>query len=309
MSTNSKIRPVVLVFGPTAVGKTRFLLDQLGDRGEVVVADSIQIYRGLDIGSAKPSAEERALLPHHLLDILEPSEAFDVGLFVPLAEQAVDLIHQKNKIPVLCGGTAFYFWNFLFGLPTAPPSTTQTREQAARDLESWGPEGLRSRLKEVDAPSAQRIGKADHYRLLRAWEVWLACGRPLSSFPRKEKIREDYAISLFSLERPPEELLLRLDQRIDAMLAQGLVEEIRALVSQGYDENTPALRGIGYAEFLPWILRGESSYSQAVERLRFHSRQYAKRQRTFFRRIPGVVSLNPDQPEIFLQVWRELTQV
>ena len=308
MSTNSKIKPVVLVFGPTGVGKTRFLLDQLGDRGEVVVADSIQVYRGLNIGSAKPTAEERARIPHHLLDILEPSEAFDVGLFLPLAEQAVANIHQKNKIPVICGGTAFYFWNFLFGLPSAPPSTFLTRERAARDLESWGPEGLRSRLEEVDFHSAQRIGKSDHYRLVRAWEVWLACGRPLSSFPRNEKIREDYEIRIFSLERPQEELLRRLDQRIDAMLAQGLVEEIRSLVSQGYDENTPALRGIGYAEFLPWILRGESGFSHAVEQLRFHSRQYAKRQRTFFRRIPGVESFNPEHPDIFLKVWRELTQ-
>jgi tRNA dimethylallyltransferase len=283
-------------------------LDRLGDRGEVVVADSIQVYRGLDIGSAKPTSEERAKVPHHLIDILEPSEAFDVGLFVPLAERAIASIHQKNKIPVICGGTAYYFWNFLFGLPSAPPSTILTREQATRDLALWGPEGLRARLAEVDPTSAQRIGKSDHYRLLRAWEVWLACGRPLSSFLRNEKIREDYAIQIFSLERPKEELLERLDQRIDAMLAQGLVDEIRTLVAQGYDENTPALRGIGYAEFLPWILRGENSYSQAVEQLRFHSRQYAKRQRTFFRRLPGVQSFNPASPELFLKVWRELTQ-
>ncbi len=307
MSISSKTKPVLLLFGPTGVGKTRFLIDHAADFGEVVTVDSIQVYQRLDIGSAKPSREEQAAIPHHLLDLVDPRQSFDVGAFLAHAEQLIPEIHSRGKVPLLCGGTAFYFWNFLYGLPLTPPADPDIRQRAETNLAEWGLEGLKAQVSQHDPVTASRLGAQDAYRWTRAWEVYLQTGKPLSAFERPQNPRTDYHLEVFSLERPKEDLLRRLDSRIDQMLNEGLLDEIRGLLQDGYTEKDPGLKAIGYAEFLPWLQEGKGSLEEAIQALRWHSRQYAKRQKTFFRRIKNARAINPDQPEPFLEVCRQLT--
>lgn len=284
MSTSSRTSPLVFVFGPTGVGKTRFLTEDLPPGFEVVAVDSIQVYRGLDIGSAKPSVAERSRTPHHLIDIRDPDQGFDVGDFVAEARSAIASISARGRIPVLSGGTAFYFQNLLLGLPETPPSTPETRLEAARFFDTLGEAGLRKSLAEVDPVSAQRIQSGDAYRLQRAWEVWLLSGQPLSSFGRSGG--HEGPVFVAGLDRPRAELYARIEERVDAMIEAGLEDEVRALVAT-WGEDAPAFKGIGYAEWLGW-LRGEGSRAEVRDAIVLHSRHYAKRQLTFFRSLPGV---------------------
>lgn len=290
MSTSSRTSPLVFVFGPTGVGKTRFLTEDLPPGFEVVAVDSIQVYRGLDIGSAKPTALELAAVPHHLIDIRDPNQGFDVGDFVTEARAAIQSIASRGRVPVLSGGTAFYFQNLLLGLPETPPSTPETRLEAARFFHTVGEAGLRRALTEVDAVSARRIQSGDAYRLQRAWEVWLLSGRPLSSYGRSGAYPGPVFVA--GLDRPRDELYARIEARVDAMIEAGLEDEVRRLVAT-WGEDAPAFKGIGYAEWLGW-LRGEGSLDEVRGAIVLHSRHYAKRQLTFFRSLPGVGWYNAD---------------
>lgn len=284
MSTSSRTSPLVFVFGPTGVGKTRFLTEDLPPGFEVVAVDSIQVYRGLDIGSAKPSAAERARTPHHLIDIRDPDQGFDVGDFVAEAQAAIDDIVSRGRLPVLSGGTAFYFQNLLLGLPDTPPSTPASRLEAVRRFEADGETGLRRALAEVDPASAARIQAGDAYRLQRAWEVWLLSGRPLSSFGRNGG--HGGPVFVTGIDRPRPELYARIEERVDAMIEAGLEDEVRGLVGL-WGSKAPAFKGIGYAEWMRW-LDGQGTRSEVRDAIVLHSRHYAKRQLTFFRSLPGV---------------------
>lgn len=294
--------PLLFLFGPTGVGKTKLLLEHLPGRAEVVAVDSVQVYRGLDIGSAKPTPQERRILPHHLIDIRNPDQQFDAGDFVAEAEKAVRDISDRGLIPVLSGGTAFYFKNFLFGLTSTPVSDPEVRRQVEEEWNQLGEEAFRHLLAQVDPVSAQRILPHDAYRLKRAREVWVQSGRPLSSFTLPTEPRPGYRVTLVGLERPRDEVWRRIDQRVDQMVADGLVDEVRGLLAQGVSPQAPALKGIGYAEFLPWLTEGRGSQAEAVQEVKIRSRQYAKRQMTFFRALPGVVWRSPDDPS-----WLEKT--
>lgn len=290
------------MFGPTGVGKTRFLTE-LPPGFEVVAVDSIQVYRGLDIGSAKPTPEELARVPHHLIDICSPHESFDVGDFVARATQAVADIHARGGVPILSGGTAFYFQNYLLGLPETPPSDPTVREQARVKWEEVGETQFRADLAFVDPISAARIQINDAYRLQRAWEVWLQTGRPLSSFGRRARDRGTVFVA--GLDRPREELYRRIDQRVDQMLADGLEAEVRRLVDEGLTAEAPGMKGIGYAEWFPWIETGTGSLEDVRHRIALNSRHYAKRQLTFFRSLPGVRWYPADHPEKLLHDLRD----
>ena len=297
--------PVVCLFGPTGVGKTEFL-SQLPPGFEVIAVDSIQVYRRLDIGSAKPPLEERTRIPHHGIDIRDPREPFDVGDFVAEARRAVADVASRGGIPVLSGGTAFYFQNLLLGLPETPVSNPDTRRQARLKWEEEGEERFRSALASVDPESSARIQRGDSYRLQRAWEVWLQTGRPLSSYKRFQNPEFSHAF-VAGLDRPRDELYRRIDQRVDAMLAAGLEAEVRALTAAGYGPEDPGLRGIGYAEWFPAILTGldEAGRERVRTRIAQNSRRYAKRQLTFFRSLPGVRWYHPEHPELLLQDLRD----
>ncbi len=287
--------PLVVVFGPTGVGKTEFL-SLLLPGFEVIAADSIQVYRGLDIGSAKPSTEERSRVPHHLIDIRDPHEPFDVGDFVTLATRAAAEIAARGHVPVVSGGTAFYIQNLLFGLPETPPSDPAFREETRRKWEAEGETVFRASLAAVDAESAARIQRGDSYRLQRAWEVWAQTRRPLSSYKRFQNPEFSGAF-IAGLDRPRAELYRRIDERVDAMLAAGLEDEVRSLAAAGYGPGDPGLRGIGYAEWFPWLVTGEGSADAVRSAIAQNSRRYAKRQLTFFRSLPGVRWFDAGKPE------------
>ncbi len=300
LSIDSSVK-VLLLFGPTASGKTA-LLEELFLRGpscrlpaaEVVSADSMQVYRGMDIGTAKPGADLRGRLAHHLLDIRDPSEQYTLGDFVREADRACADIHGRGRLPVVSGGTAFYLKHFLCGLPDSPPSDPAIRAAVARDLESRGAGPLRRELEAGDPRSAARIHPSDVYRLTRAVEVLRRTGRPLSSFAVPRDARPGYDFLAVALERPREELNARIDCRVREMFASGLVEEVRGLLKNGCAEGWPGMQAIGYREFFEARRSGCTRLRDVQAAIARDSRRYARRQLTFFRSLPKVEWRSPE---------------
>jgi tRNA dimethylallyltransferase len=294
--------PVLILFGPTASGKTGIIFELFNStsnlQAEIISADSMQVYRGMDIGTAKPSAQERVLLPHHLIDICNPSQQFNAGDFVRLADEACGQIAGRGKLPVVSGGTGFYLKNFIMGLSEAPPSREEIRIQLKQELNEKGAAVLMKELAVCDPVSTGRIHINDEYRLLRALEVFRSCGRPLSSFEvRAAKARQRYNFIIIGLSRQREELYRRINLRCAQMFKEGLPAEIRSLYEAGYTPNDPGLRAIGYREFFVETEPGKWQLSQDLDGVQAliaqNSRRYAKRQVTFFAGIPGVKWIEP----------------
>jgi tRNA dimethylallyltransferase len=322
----NSVIPVCILFGPTASGKTaaltRLFAEGPGEGpvcpAEVVSADSMQVYRGMDIGTAKPGPEERRRLPHHLIDIRDPDEQFTAGDFVRLADAACVDIARRGKLPVVSGGTGFYLKNFILGLPEAPPSDPAIRAALRNELAGRGAAALMEELGAVDPASAGRIHLNDEYRLLRALEVVRLSGRPLSSYPvsgggpvrgepgsRGEHggaSRPEYRFLIIGLERPREELYRRINERCAAMFRAGLPEEAAGLWKKGYTPEDPGLRAIGYREFFvedePGLYRLSGDFAAVEALIARNSRRYAKRQRTYFASLPEVKWMAPDDPGI-----------
>ena len=284
---------VVFLFGPTGVGKTELLMDLDPEKYSVVNADSIQVYRHLDIGSAKAKAEILQAIPHYLIDVFDPWQQFSVGDFVAYADQACREIHAQGKIPVLSGGTAFYFKHFYFGLAQAPPSDESVRMSLAQKIQERGDAWAFKRLSQVDPPSAKRIHPSDMYRVSRALEVYEGSGRPLSSYTVPSTARNGMKPLVIGLWREGDELKERIAMRVKQMFSEGLVEEIRHLIDMGADESWPGLQGIGYKEFFQARKSGEASLSMIGEQIERNSRYYAKRQMTFFKSFADVTWMNP----------------
>jgi tRNA dimethylallyltransferase len=289
---------VVILFGPTAVGKTATVEnlnndDRLPKPVVVVSADSVQVYRGLDIGSAKPSLEERQKLRHELIDILDPAETFCVADFVKRADLACDDILSSGGLPVISGGTAYYVKAFLYGQPPTPPSDPAIRHDIQEMLARCGPEALHAELQQCDPLSAERIAPADLYRISRAIEVFRCSGRPLSSYVPPTERRKRWNSLVIGLDRPRTELYARIDARVEAMMHAGLASEIATLKQAGYGPGDPGMRAIGYAEFFSPELEPDD----VVPAIKMHTRRYAKRQLTFMRSIPSVHWFEADDYE------------
>jgi tRNA dimethylallyltransferase len=265
----------------------------------------MQVYRHLDIGTAKPSQAEREALPHHLIDIKDPDEQYHAGEFVTAADELVPQIVDRGRLPVVAGGTAFYFRNFVFGLPGTPQGTEHTRHRLRQRLEAEGAAALFAELSRVDPETAGRISERDTYRILRALEVYETSGRPLSSFRVPEEPRTDMDITLVGLWRDREELAARIRKRVAAMMERGLPAEVEAVCRMGYTAAAPALRGIGYREFFSlagdagcdFSSLGPERLAAVAEEIATSTRRYAKRQMTFFRRLPGVRWIRADDHE------------
>lgn len=287
--------PTVLLFGSTAVGKTAAIdaiaTDINSSPVEIISADSRQVYREMDIGTAKPSPAEQRRVPYHLIDVLTPREPWDVGRFVEAADGLVTQIREGGAVPVISGGTAFYHQGYLFGLPGTPRASLKMRRQLEERLHQEGLEELRRELRTVDPDSDRRIGANDRYRVLRALEVYYTSGRPLSSYVPPTTLRPGVAPVIVGLSRPREELYRRIEDRVDQMFADGLPREVVRLLEAGYRPTDPGLQTIGYREFFqgkgspPWREAALEEIRQLIAR---NTRRYAKRQETFFKRIPGV---------------------
>ena len=278
---------VLCVTGPTACGKTEFgVLLARAWGGEVVSVDSMQIYRGMSIGTAAPTPEETAGIPHHMVGVADPRESWSAARFVQEADRCVQDILSRGKLPVLVGGTGLYLDALIAGRTFAPGSAGgAVRVQLERALEAGGIEPLLDELRRVDPESARRLHPADRKRILRALEVYRETGKPISQHNRETRaLPGRYAPIRFGLAfRDREEMKRRIGLRVDAMLAAGLLEEVRALAASGVPRDATALQAIGYKELLP-VLDGTASLAEAAEEVKLRSRQYAKRQLTWLRR-------------------------
>ena len=298
--------PVLAVAGPTATGKTALgvaLAKRFG--GEVISADSMQIYRGLDVGTAKVTAEETQGVPHHCVDFLPPEEVFSVADFTALAAQLEQEISARGALPILVGGTGLYIQSFLEGIRfTEEKPSNGLREQLAAELEARGPEAMYAELLSVDPQAAAAIHPNNRVRVLRALEHYRATGRRLSeqkaaSRPSQRPYRS-LVLGLDFADRA--QLYRRIDLRVDRMMEQGLLEEAR-LVYDHRDSYRTAAQAIGYKEFFPYFA-GEAELAACVEKLKQASRNYAKRQLTWFRHMEGVVWLQADAPDLLDEACR-----
>ncbi|HEY7472196.1 MAG TPA: tRNA (adenosine(37)-N6)-dimethylallyltransferase MiaA [Gemmatimonadota bacterium] len=272
----------LVIGGPTGVGKSAVALE-LAERlnGEIVVADSRQVYRGLEIGTAKPPADERARVPHHLLDVVAIGERWTAGDFAVEAGAAIDAIRARGRVAVVCGGTGLYLAALAGALDPIEAGVVAGEREAARAKVGAIPPTQRfSALLRVDPVSADRLEEGDRQRVDRALEVWFMTGEPLSALQvGAGEVRPHLA---FRLERDRAELVERIDRRLDAMLAAGLEDEARRLWEAGWSLEDPGLDTIGYREWWP-AFAGERTREEAIEAIRVVTRQYAKRQSTWFR--------------------------
>ncbi|NLZ44366.1 MAG: tRNA (adenosine(37)-N6)-dimethylallyltransferase MiaA [Clostridia bacterium] len=279
--------PLLIVAGPTATGKTKIAIElalRLG--AEIISADSMQIYKYMDIGTAKPSPEERKLVPHHLIDLISPAEPFTVADYQRVFQATYEQLQQKGVLPLLTGGTGLYIravtrgYNF-----PGPPVNQELRASLRREAEARGKEEMHRRLAEVDPESAGRIHPNDLKRVLRALEVYLTTGAPISSWQKGEEETLPEDIIYIGLTRDREELYHRIELRVDLMIAQGLLEEVRSLLEMGFGPELQSMQGLGYKELVP-VVKGEKTLAEAVRLLKKRTRNYAKRQMTWFRKEP-----------------------
>ena len=287
-------KPLIILTGPTAVGKTALsikLASEIG--GEVISADSMQVYRQMDIGSAKIKPEEMDGIPHHLIDILEPEEEFNVCLFQKLAQDAMEQIYERGHIPVVVGGTGFYIQALLYQIDfTEEETDTAFRDKLWQLGEEKGNHYLHELLRKVDPASAEEIHENNRKRVIRALEFYENSGKPISTHNREQRQKTSaYNSCYFVLTDDRKKLYERIESRVDQMLSKGLVDEVRTLKERGCNASMVSMQGLGYKEILEY-LDGRCSLSEAVEKIKKETRHLAKRQLTWFRREKDVIWLD-----------------
>jgi tRNA dimethylallyltransferase len=279
--------PLIVILGPTGVGKTELSIELCKMlNGEVISADSRQIYRGMDIGTAKATPAEQAAAPHHLLDIRDPDEVLTVAEYQQIAYATIDAIHRRGAIPLLVGGTALYIRAVVEGLriPTAPPDPILRAELEER-LATAGVEALFRQLAALDPATAAQIDARNPRRVLRALEIFLLTGKPKIELEGADP--PPYRILMIGLTRPRAALYQRIDRRVDAMLAAGLVEETQRLLDAGYDPRLPAMTSLGYRECIDY-LAGRCDLAAAAERIKTETHRYVRHQTTWFRKLRAI---------------------
>jgi tRNA dimethylallyltransferase len=288
-------KPLVIICGPTATGKTKLAVDlALAHDGEVVSADSMQVYRGMDIGTAKPTAREMQGIPHHLLNILDPDEDFSVAQYAKLARESIAEIHARGRLPILAGGTGLYISAIADNIQYADvPTDTALRERLRAEAAVSGGEAMLRRLSEADPAPAKSLHPNNLGRIIRALEVYELTGVPLSEWQEQSRTTpSNYTLCIIGLEfREREKLYERIEERVDAMFVAGLLNEAKALYDAGFTGT--ASQAIGYKELFGYF-RGEQSPEAAAERIKRETRRYAKRQMTWFRRDGRINRLYPD---------------
>jgi len=289
--------PLIILTGPTAVGKTALSLS-LAERvnGEIISADSMQVYRGMDIGSAKIMPEEQKGIPHHLIDVLDPDEEFHVVRFVQMAKEAMEDIRSRGKVPILTGGTGFYIQAMLYDIDfTQNDEDTQLREELEQIAGQKGAEYLHQMLRECDPKSAEMIHANNVKRVIRAIEFYRQTGQRISEHNEQEREKTSaYDSRYFVLTDERGKLYANIDKRVDQMLEDGLVEEVRKLMEMGCKRESTAMQGLGYKEIIAYLL-GENTLDEAVYLIKRDTRHFAKRQLTWFRRERDVIWIEKDK--------------
>lgn len=286
-------RPILALVGPTASGKTALALEW-AERLEtgIISADSVQIHVGLDIGSAKPTPEELARVPHHGLSVLSPRERPSAGRWVELVAPAIERLHAAGKVPIVCGGTGLYVRALLEGLADIPEVGPEVRTEVLARLERVGSENLHAELAAVDPDAARRISPRDPQRVTRALEVFLATGTPITTWQRETTRPPGYQPHIVALDLDRDVLDRRIAARAAAMVRSGLIDEVRALLAL-HPPDCPGLTTLGYREVVAAVLSGDLDPDTLTTRLALAHRQYAKRQQTWFRRAHADTRLTP----------------
>lgn len=287
-------KPLIILTGPTAVGKTKLSIELAkAVNGEIISADSMQVYKHMDIGSAKIKKEEMCGVSHHLIDVLEPDEEFHVVRFQEMAKQAMEEIYAKGKVPILAGGTGFYIQAVVKDIDFSKETEkSPVREELEKLAEEKGCAYLHERLQQVDPKSAEKIHANNVKRVIRALEYFELTGKPISLHNEEEAAKESpYNVAYFVLNDVRERLYERIDARVDAMLQEGLVEEVSGLAKKGYTKDMVSMQGLGYKEILSY-LDGSYTLDEAVYILKRDTRHFAKRQLTWFKREKDVIWVN-----------------
>ena len=290
-------KPLIILTGPTAVGKTKASIGLAKAlNGEIISADSMQVYKHMDIGSAKIRPEEMDGVKHYLVDVLEPDEEFHVVRFQQMAKEALNEIYAKGKIPIVVGGTGFYIQALLYDIDFSESNEdTSYRTELENLAEEKGVEFVHDMLREVDPASADAIHANNLKRVIRALEFYKQTGEKISEHNEKERAKESpYEFCYFVLNDDRERLYQRIDLRIDQMVEEGLLEEVSSLKDKGYTKDMVSMQGLGYKEILDY-LNGECTFEEAIYILKRDTRHFAKRQLTWFRREKDVIWVNKNE--------------
>ena len=289
---------LVIIAGPTAVGKTSVSI-KLAKKfnAEIINADSRQIYKKLNIGTAKPTKAEQAEVPHHLIDLIDPDKQFNAARFAELAKKKIKEIELKGKRVFVVGGTGLYIKALIHGLFSTPPSDRNLKERLIKEAEKRGLAYLHQKLKKIDPVSGGRIHPNDKQRIIRALEVYYLTGEPISKLQERHRFKSSQFETLkIALYRPKEELYERINKRVNQMIDQGLLAEVKSLLEEGYSPELNSMTSIGYQHIASY-LSGKLSLDRAIELLQRDTRRYAKRQITWFKGDREYVWISPDEYE------------
>jgi tRNA dimethylallyltransferase len=287
---------IVVICGATGVGKTSGAIElALRLDGEIVGADAMQIYRHMDIGTAKPTAAEQARVAHHMIDVVDPDEPYDAARYARDARAVIDTLLRRGKVPLVVGGTGFYIRALTGGLFEAAPADLDIRRRLQETHRQIGSQALYRQLSRCDPATAGRLHPNDSYRVIRALEVFEATGRPLGELQRRHRFADrPYTVLTLGLHRERDALYQRIDARVEAMMAAGFVEEVRRLLDRGYGPELKSMQSLGYRHVAAW-LAGRFNRTDAVTLMKRDTRRYAKRQLTWFRHLDGIQWIPPDR--------------
>lgn len=300
-------RPLVVLLGPTAVGKSRVAIQVAKHFGtEILTADSRQVYRGMDIGTDKPTAEDLQTVRHRLLDLVNPDEAFNTGWYRRAALDHIEQLYVADRLPLVVGGTGLYIRTLIRGLCPAPQADPIVRADLKKFREQTGRTGLYAELMRVDPAAAARLHPNDESKVMRALEVYRLSGRLMSEMQAEHQFQEaPFSALVIGLHRAKEALYRRIDERIDWQLAHGMIEETRSLLDRGYGRELGSMKGLGYRHIGAY-LANEYEHAEMVRQFKRDTRRFAKRQMTWFRKEPGVEWLFIDEDEPLEQVGRRV---
>lgn len=309
--TTTKPPHILIVQGPTASGKSGLALRAATTlNGEIIGADSVQIYKHLDIGSAKASLEDRAKAPHHLVDHLELTQDYDAGDFQKDADALIQDISSRGKLPILCGGTGLYIRTLLYGMSEAPPSDENIRAALRERIDAEGSPALHQELAQIDPTTAHKVHPNDRVRVVRALEVYQLTGKTMSALQAEHRVKERpprYRALQIALDRPREELYQRINKRVAIMMKEGMVEEVQNLLAMGYAPSLKPLGSLGYRQIIAWLQNDARDPKELTELIRRDHRRYAKRQLTWLRGQPNLSWVkNPEEGwQKILAIWGE----
>ncbi len=289
---------ILTIVGSTAVGKTNLSIKIAREiSGEIISADSRQIYKYLDIGTAKPTPEQKQMATFHLIDFVHPNDNYSCGQFARDAESKIEEIKERGKVPIICGGTGLYIKALFHPLHALPESNRVIKKKLQTAMETFGVDHFYKKLSSIDPALAKRITPKDKQRIMRGLEVYEITGKPLSALLKKKKKKAKYVPHYIGLNLPRRELYQRINERFTKMINQGLVNEVEMLLDKGFDPASSAMRTIGYKEIVQYF-NNELTLEQAIHRAKQRTRNFAKRQITWFNKITGLQWYSPEDLDI-----------